>query len=202
MRSDVHATADTAHLISESSVCSTYIALLVACKARNDLSNFHFGSLHSGGIIARGATFQDCSHKRNDGGKNSINSAPSSPFVEWSSSRIVTFACLNCLLGAAAIMVPLFVLFIAVLVCAYPACAYPPPGPCTGNCWTHDLSLIQRESDGMYFRFSTGTGVNTMTSPSLKGPWVDRGAALPDGSIIKLDGAETKRPWVCESNPH
>lgn len=102
---------------------------------------------------------------------------------------------------AFAIMITLFFVCIAILASAYPACAYPAPGPCTGNCWTHDLSIIQRESDGMYFRFSTGTGVNTMTSPSLKGPWEDCGAALPSGSNIQLDGSDKVHLWVCELNP-
>ncbi|KAJ5618968.1 hypothetical protein N7510_002952 [Penicillium lagena] len=56
--------------------------------------------------------------------------------------------------------------------------------------------MIQRELDGMYFRFSTGTGVNTMISPSLEGPWVDVGAALPNGSKIQLDGVDSKNIWA------
>lgn len=89
----------------------------------------------------------------------------------------------------------LFTLFIAL------ASAYPARGPCTGDCWTHDPSMIQRESDGKYFRFSTGTGVNTMTSSSLKGPWTDVGSALPNGSKIVLDGVDSKDIWVCTKKP-
>jgi arabinan endo-1,5-alpha-L-arabinosidase len=84
-----------------------------------------------------------------------------------------------------------FCLFIAL------ASAYPARGPCTGDCWTHDPAMIQRESDGTYFRFSTGTGVNTMKSPSLKGPWTDVGPALPNGSKITLDGVDSSDIWVC-----
>nr|ATY46024.1 endo-arabinanase [Talaromyces purpureogenus] len=83
-----------------------------------------------------------------------------------------------------------FCLFIAL------ASAYPARGPCTGDCWTHDPAMIQRESDGTYFRFSTGTGVNTMKSPSLKGPWTDVGPALPNGSKITLDGVDSSDIWA------
>ncbi|KAJ5923195.1 CAZyme family GH43 [Penicillium verhagenii] len=76
------------------------------------------------------------------------------------------------------------------------AAAYPARGPCTGNCWAHDPSMIQRESDGKYFRFSTGTGVNIMSSPALKGPWTDLGSALPDGSNIVLAGANHTDIWA------
>ncbi|KAJ5263515.1 hypothetical protein N7478_011120 [Penicillium angulare] len=74
--------------------------------------------------------------------------------------------------------------------------SYPAPGPCSGDCWTHDPSMIQRASDGAYFRFSTGSGVNTMTSPSIEGPWQDVGAALPDGSIIKLNDVDSMNIWA------
>lgn len=97
---------------------------------------------------------------------------------------------------------------IAILAQATPACKapdvpltgnYPNPGLCTGDCWAHDPSLIQRNSDGMYFRFSTGTGVNTMIAPSLEGPWEDIGAALPNGSRIQLSGVDNMNLWVCAS---
>ncbi|EPS34010.1 putative alpha-L-arabinofuranosidase [Penicillium oxalicum 114-2] len=88
-------------------------------------------------------------------------------------------------------MLAIFLCFFFALASAYPA-----RGPCTGDCWTHDPSLIRRVSDGTYFRFSTGTGVNTMTSPSLTGPWVDVGPAMPDGSIIRVDGVDSKNIWA------
>jgi hypothetical protein len=56
--------------------------------------------------------------------------------------------------------------------------------------------MIQRVSDGKYFRFATGTGVNIHTSPSVKGPWTDVGSALPDGSNIHIDGVDSKDIWV------
>ncbi|KAJ5621980.1 hypothetical protein N7528_005212 [Penicillium herquei] len=74
--------------------------------------------------------------------------------------------------------------------------AYPNPGPCTGDCWTHDPGMIQRVSDGTYFRFSTGSGVNTMSSPSIEGPWEDIGAALPEGSVIQLDNVDSMDIWA------
>ncbi|KAJ5316735.1 hypothetical protein PENANT_c016G08955 [Penicillium antarcticum] len=88
-------------------------------------------------------------------------------------------------------MLGLFVLLASALVSAYPN-----RGPCTGDCWTHDPSMIQRVSDGKYFRFATGTGVNTHTSPSVKGPWTDVGSALPDGSNIHIDGVDSKNIWA------
>lgn len=86
-------------------------------------------------------------------------------------------------------MFALLFLFIAI------AAAYPARGPCTGDCWTKDPAVIQR-ADGTYFRFGTGTGINTMTSPSLKGPWKDVGAALPDGSKITVEGVDPHNIWV------
>lgn len=76
------------------------------------------------------------------------------------------------------------------------ASAYPNRGPCTGNCWAHDPAMIQRVSDGKYFRFSTGTGVPTHSSPSVKGPWEDIGSALPEGTKIHLDGVDSTNIWV------
>ncbi|KAJ5093457.1 hypothetical protein N7456_009318 [Penicillium angulare] len=87
-------------------------------------------------------------------------------------------------------MLGLFSLFIAL------AAAYPARGPCTGDCWAHDPAMIQRESDGKYFRFSTGDGVITQTSSSLKGPWTRVGAALPNGSNINQDGLNTTDIWA------
>ncbi|KAJ5225907.1 arabinan endo-1-5-alpha-L-arabinosidase C [Penicillium chermesinum] len=87
-------------------------------------------------------------------------------------------------------MFALLFLFIAVVA------AYPARGPCTGDCWTKDPAVIQRSSDGTYFRFGTGTGVVTMTSPSLKGPWKDVGAALPSGSKINVEGVDSHDIWA------
>ena len=66
--------------------------------------------------------------------------------------------------------------------------AYGAPGACSGSCWSHDPAVIQRASDGMYFRFSTGSGIQITTATSLSGPWTIQGYALPDGSSINLSG--------------
>lgn len=58
--------------------------------------------------------------------------------------------------------------------------------------------MIQRRTDGKWFRFSTGTGVSTMASDSLKGPWKDLGSALPDGSKIHLSDVGSKNIWVSD----
>ncbi|KAJ5856417.1 uncharacterized protein N7529_010361 [Penicillium soppii] len=76
------------------------------------------------------------------------------------------------------------------------ASAYPNRGPCTGSCWAHDPGMIQRVSDGKYYRFSTGTGVPISSSPSVKGPWTDLGAALPNGTSIKLDNTDSMNIWA------
>jgi len=33
------------------------------------------------------------------------------------------------------------------------------PGACSGNCLVHDPAVFQRESDGVFFRFSTGNEI-------------------------------------------
>lgn len=67
--------------------------------------------------------------------------------------------------------------------------AYSDPEPCTGSCWAHDPALIQRASDGLYFRFNTDTYIDVKTSTSLSGPWTDAGSVLPSGSIATLAGS-------------
>lgn len=65
---------------------------------------------------------------------------------------------------------------------------YPAPLACSGVCTnSHDPSLI-RDIDGTYYRFSTGGKIAVHTAPSINGPWVYLGPALPDGSIIPLAG--------------
>lgn len=76
--------------------------------------------------------------------------------------------------------------------------AYPARGSCTGDCQSKDPAVIQRSSDGTYFRFGTGTGVVTLTAPSIKGPWKNVGAALPDGSSMTVDGVDPHDIWVCD----
>jgi len=66
--------------------------------------------------------------------------------------------------------------------------AFANPGPCTGDCWTHDPGLYQRKSDGRYFRFATGGGIHISSAPAIVGPWEDNGFALPNGSKINHAG--------------
>lgn len=66
--------------------------------------------------------------------------------------------------------------------------AYSNPGSCSGNCYAHDPSLIQRSSDGTWFRFSTGNGIGIWKATSLAGSWTYVGDALSGGSSIDLTG--------------
>lgn len=66
--------------------------------------------------------------------------------------------------------------------------AYTNPLSCSGTCTNaHDPSLVRRD-DGTYFRFSTGGKIAVHTAPSIQGPWVYKGAALPNGSKISKPG--------------
>ena len=67
--------------------------------------------------------------------------------------------------------------------------AYANPGACSGICTNaHDPSIVRRQSDGTYFRFSTGNKIAIHTAPSLSGPWAYKCAMLPSGSSIQLAG--------------
>jgi len=74
--------------------------------------------------------------------------------------------------------------------------AYDDPGACSGACWSHDPSVVQRASDGVYFRFDTGSGIQITKSSSLSGPWVIQGYALPDGSSISVTGNTGTDLWA------
>lgn len=75
--------------------------------------------------------------------------------------------------------------------------AYSNPGACSGACWSHDPAVIQRASDGEYFRFSTGSGIQITKSSSLSGPWVVQGYALASGSSLSVTGNAGTDLWVC-----
>ena len=77
---------------------------------------------------------------------------------------------------------------IALLIAAASVSAYANPGACSGSCQVHDPALIQRSSDGTYFRFSTGNKIQIATAPAIQGPWTVKGSALPSGSEINLAG--------------
>ena len=72
--------------------------------------------------------------------------------------------------------------------------SYSNPGSCTGACWAHDPSIIQRASDGKYFKFNTGTGIEIATADSLAGPWTLQGHVLASGSSIDNPGKND--PWA------
>lgn len=70
------------------------------------------------------------------------------------------------------------------------AAAFSNPLSCSGICTdTHDPSLIRRSSDGTYFRFATGGGLDIHTADSLLGPWTLAGQVLPSGSSIDNSGS-------------
>jgi arabinan endo-1,5-alpha-L-arabinosidase len=78
---------------------------------------------------------------------------------------------------------------LAALAWAPTISAYANPGACSGVCTNaHDPSIIRRQSDGTYFRFSTGGKVAIHTAPSISGPWTYKCAMLPSGSSIQLAG--------------
>lgn len=82
----------------------------------------------------------------------------------------------------------LFSLSALCLIAAPLVTAYSDPGTCSGACWAHDPSVIQRTSDGLYFKFNTGGGIEISTATSLSGPWTRKGVALSSGSSIDIDG--------------
>lgn len=86
-------------------------------------------------------------------------------------------------------------LSIVVLAAVTAVQAYSNPGACSGACWAHDPALIRRGSDGKYFKFNTGAGIEIATASSLSGPWTLQGYALPDGSSISNAGSDDL--WVC-----
>ncbi|KAI1354804.1 glycoside hydrolase family 43 protein [Xylaria sp. FL0043] len=65
---------------------------------------------------------------------------------------------------------------------------YANPKTCTGTCTNAHDPAIMRRSDGTYFRFSTNGKIAVHTAPDITGPWTYKGAALPSGSSIDLDG--------------
>ncbi|KAI1842162.1 hypothetical protein JX265_005739 [Neoarthrinium moseri] len=77
-----------------------------------------------------------------------------------------------------------------LLALAAGVAAYGNPGACSGDCWAHDPAVIQRSSDGVYFRFNTGSKIGIWKSSALEGPWVYQGAAIPAGSKINLAGKD------------
>ena len=87
--------------------------------------------------------------------------------------------------------------FATVLFAASSVLGYANPGACSGQCWSHDPSVIRRSSDGTYFRFETGSRIGIWKASDLTGPWVYQGAVLPNGSKINKAGRDDL--WV---RPH
>ncbi|OBU01332.1 hypothetical protein VE01_00594 [Pseudogymnoascus verrucosus] len=86
---------------------------------------------------------------------------------------------------------PLVIVSSLLAVFGQSVSAYSNPGACTGACWAHDPSVIQRSSDGLYFKFNTGSGMEIVTSSSLSGPWTIKGSVLPGGTSITTAGQKT-----------
>ncbi|OJT10233.1 hypothetical protein TRAPUB_13253 [Trametes pubescens] len=69
------------------------------------------------------------------------------------------------------------------------ATTFPDPLALAGDhVYVHDPSLIQRESDGKYFLFTSHDKAGIITADDLAGPWTEIGSVLPDGSSIDLPG--------------
>lgn len=84
-----------------------------------------------------------------------------------------------------------------LLALAVGARGYADPERCSGTCFAHDPGLIQRSSDGVYFRFNTDTYIDIMKSDSLSGPWETIGNVLPSGTVVNM--TDVTALWVCES---
>ena len=89
---------------------------------------------------------------------------------------------------------------VAISIFAALTHGYANPGSCSGTCNVHDPGLIQRESDGTYFRFSTGNKISYARSSSIEGPWTAVGSMLPEGSSINKEGSDDL--WVCSCCHH
>jgi arabinan endo-1,5-alpha-L-arabinosidase len=64
----------------------------------------------------------------------------------------------------------------------------------------HDPSIVER-SDGTYFKFNTGSGIEIATASSIAGPWTYQGYALPSGSKISVTGNTGTDLWVRVASP-
>ncbi|KAF7943392.1 hypothetical protein EAE96_011318 [Botrytis aclada] len=74
--------------------------------------------------------------------------------------------------------------------------AYANPGACSGNCYAHDPALIQRSSDGTWFKFNTGNGIGIWKATALAGPWTYVGDALSKSSINLAGNGDLWAPDV------
>lgn len=107
--------------------------------------------------------------------------------LAWFGLSILKF-----LVTVANMRVSFFTSVLSVVATVY---GYANPMACSGVCTNaHDPALIRRD-DGTYFRFSTGGKIAIHSAPSITGPWTYRGAAIPNGSKINLNGKDDL--WVC-----
>lgn len=81
-------------------------------------------------------------------------------------------------------MLPRLITAVTASLFATAAVAYPEPEPCYGACYVRDPALVKRESDGSYWKFTTGDMIGIYKAPTLWGPWVFEGSVLPEGSIM------------------
>lgn len=92
-------------------------------------------------------------------------------------------------------MLPTTMLFPFLALVAY-ATAYANPMACSGTCTdTHDPSLIRRVSDGVYYRFATGGGIDIYSASTLLGPWALQGSVLGSAGS-SIDNAGSKDAWA------
>ncbi|KAH8691673.1 endo-alpha-1,5-arabinanase precursor [Talaromyces proteolyticus] len=85
-----------------------------------------------------------------------------------------------------------------IILLASTAYGYANPGFCSGICNVHDPAVIRRESDGIYFRFSTGNKISYASASEIEGPWTAIGSMLPSGSSIDIDGYDDL--WAPDAN--
>ncbi|OCH91227.1 glycoside hydrolase family 43 protein [Obba rivulosa] len=85
-------------------------------------------------------------------------------------------------------------LFVTVVILStiFVRCAsFPDPLPVEGDFFfVHDPSLVQRQSDGKYFLFTTHDKGGIITADNLAGPWTVVGSILPNNSSIQLAGRD------------
>ncbi|KDQ57494.1 glycoside hydrolase family 43 protein [Jaapia argillacea MUCL 33604] len=68
---------------------------------------------------------------------------------------------------------------------------FPDPLNITGPFFfVHDPSLVQRQTDGKYFLFTTHDKAGIITADNLAGPWTEVGSILPNNSSIPLPGRD------------
>ena len=81
----------------------------------------------------------------------------------------------------------LFPTLSALLIASVAKAQYPNPGACSGECFTHDPTVVKR-ADGKYFRFSTLDLIGISTADSLSGPWTRSGSVIQGASVIDMPG--------------